>query len=491
MKVNFFETKALMKRIIFLGILFTFIFASNNLIGQPRANYPVLNTLNRAPSSFLDQFYLPGQQNKTEVNFIFKINYDKLNFRRNRIQENGIMTEDFVSEIELIFDLYEKDTPLVPDRAFIARESWASVVRTSSYEHTQSGEMFIEGVVKVQIEPNDYRLITTLLVNGQEIPLNTVTSASASMAMNSRRTSRKEAREATIQRSIITVPDFSTPDAGSIIVLNSKRADGSYNLMNLGNNVKYAHDFNILAITNKEAKYDSLVFNMVEIGPTLDIDNSYERFVLSANLSQTGTPVSSFEIKSDSNRISLVAIEDTLTYAGSMVSIPNHKFKNSWFRLVLSSYSGGKESILAKKNILTRWFDIPTSLLNLDVALDNMKYIADDSTLKELKRGNASEKEAKFRTFWNEKDPTPDTDYNELMSEYYKRIDDAYTRFTTPTKPGYDSDQGKIYIVYGPPENVDRRFPPNGVTQEIWQYGSRTFIFNATSGFGDFELVTQ
>ncbi|HAC16787.1 MAG TPA: hypothetical protein DCE78_12715 [Bacteroidetes bacterium] len=134
---------------------------------------------------------------------------------------------------------------------------------------------------------------------------------------------------------------------------------------------------------------------------------------------------------------------------------------------------------------------MPTSLLNLDVALDNMKYIADETTIKELKRGNVSEKEAKFRAFWKEKDPTPDTDYNELMSEYYKRIDDAYKQFTTPSKPGYESDQGKIFIVYGPPENIERRFPPNGVTQEIWQYGSRTFIFNATSGFGDFELVTQ
>lgn len=140
---------------------------------------------------------------------------------------------------------------------------------------------------------------------------------------------------------------------------------------------------------------------------------------------------------------------------------------------------------------LSRWFDIPSSLLNIDIAIENLKFMLESDQVREMKRGNAEEKERKFREFWASKDPTPGTDYNELMTEYYTRIDYAYKKFTTPSKPGHDSDQGRIYITYGPPDSIDRRFPTSGATQEVWRYGSRTFIFSATSGFGDFQLITQ
>ncbi|HAC14851.1 MAG TPA: hypothetical protein DCE78_02740, partial [Bacteroidetes bacterium] len=406
MHVDIIEKPAPMKRIIFIATIAIFILAPNYLIGQPRANYPVLHSMNRAPSSFLDQFYLPGLDNNTEVNFIFRINYDKLNFRRDRSQANGVLTENFVSEIELIFDLYEKDIPLIPDRAFLARESWSATVNTTSYEDTQSDERYIEGFVKMEIAPDEYRLITTLLVNGQEIPLSAITSSSTSMQMQQRRPNRRESREAAIQRGTISVPKFSSANTGSILLLDSKKEDGSFNLMNLGNNVKYAHDFYLLGITNSDTQFDSLVVKMFELGPILANQSENTRLTWSANLSSDGTTIPSFEIKSDSNRISLVPKDTSATYDLKYINVPNRKFKNSWYRFNLVGYVGGNETILTQKNVLTRWFDIPTSLLNLDVALDNMKYIADETTIKELKRGNVSEKEAKFRAFWKEKDPT-------------------------------------------------------------------------------------
>ena len=47
-----------------------------------------------------------------------------------------------------------------------------------------------------------------------------------------------------------------------------------------------------------------------------------------------------------------------------------------------------------------------------------------------------------------------------------------------------DSDQGKIYIIYGRPQNIDYEFNENG-EYEIWQYRNKKFVF--INRFGYFE----
>ena len=95
-----------------------------------------------------------------------------------------------------------------------------------------------------------------------------------------------------------------------------------------------------------------------------------------------------------------------------------------------------------------------------------------------------------FRSFWDSKDPIQATAKNELMNEYYSRIDFAFDQFSTASQPeGYDSDQGQIYIKIGPPKEIIRSFPANSRVIEEWIYPNRTFVFTASSGFGDFILV--
>nr|WP_240894623.1 GWxTD domain-containing protein [Fodinibius halophilus] len=120
-----------------------------------------------------------------------------------------------------------------------------------------------------------------------------------------------------------------------------------------------------------------------------------------------------------------------------------------------------------------------------------LHYIVDDKTLDRLSSGSNEEREQKFREFWEKRDPTPETDYNELMAEYYRRIDYAYDKFSTQNKLGHKSDRGNVYIKFGPPKNTKRKFPTNGPTTEIWTYPSTKFVFQATTGFGDFKLVSK
>jgi len=171
-----------------------------------------------------------------------------------------------------------------------------------------------------------------------------------------------------------------------------------------------------------------------------------------------------------------------------VLSVPNSEFENARYRLQLEDGDG---KVIAQRIVNSRWLDMPVSLLNIDVAINMLRFIVSDSELRELQSGSASEKERKFREFWDQRDPTPDTEFNELMAEYYNRIDYAYRNYSSLQTPGYESDRGRAYILYGEPDNIERRLHTGQPTTEVWEYPNRTLVFEATTGFGDFRLVSE
>ena len=55
--------------------------------------------------------------------------------------------------------------------------------------------------------------------------------------------------------------------------------------------------------------------------------------------------------------------------------------------------------------------------------------------------------------FWLRHDPTPDTIENEFRDEHYRRMVYANEHFGTNV-PGWRTDRGRIYIIYGPPDDI-------------------------------------
>jgi GWxTD domain-containing protein len=72
-------------------------------------------------------------------------------------------------------------------------------------------------------------------------------------------------------------------------------------------------------------------------------------------------------------------------------------------------------------------------------------------------RLETDDERAKFiEQFWLRHDPTPATPENEFKDEHYRRIAQANLRFPTADgKAGWKTDRGRIYIVYGPPDEID------------------------------------
>lgn len=140
----------------------------------------------------------------------------------------------------------------------------------------------------------------------------------------------------------------------------------------------------------------------------------------------------------------------------------------------------------------THWRDMPYSLYSPEVAIRNLAFIEERKTVRAMLRGSGEEREARIRAYWAERDPTPGTAFNELMAEYYRRIDHAAFAFKTgryPIPDGLETDRARIYILHGPPDSIDRSVPPSGGVREVWQYaGGPRFTFWAAGSLDALEL---
>ena len=84
-----------------------------------------------------------------------------------------------------------------------------------------------------------------------------------------------------------------------------------------------------------------------------------------------------------------------------------------------------------KKNFVVRWTGIPTAVVDINKAVDQLKYIGKQDEINEIKKAPQSERAEKFEDFWKKRDPSPGTPENELMNEYYSRIAYANENFST------------------------------------------------------------
>ncbi len=91
-----------------------------------------------------------------------------------------------------------------------------------------------------------------------------------------------------------------------------------------------------------------------------------------------------------------------------------------------------------------------------------------------------SERERFIEQFWARRNPKPGAADNAFKTEHYRRIAYANTHFSS-SMPGWKTDRGHIYILYGEPDNVEFHplgFPAADYPLERWHY-------HHVSGIGD------
>ncbi len=161
------------------------------------------------------------------------------------------------------------------------------------------------------------------------------------------------------------------------------------------------------------------------------------------------------------------------------------------YNILLTANSENLQATQKSKFSLS-FFGLPATVSNVDQAIEQLGLIADKDVVKKLRELPEDQRELGLKKFWDDHFPSTGEQVNGKMVEYYSRVNYSNQQFADGEE-GWQTDRGMVYVVYGPPTEVDRQvFQDQESPYEIWYYShlGKRFIFKDDHGFGDFRLVT-
>jgi len=138
----------------------------------------------------------------------------------------------------------------------------------------------------------------------------------------------------------------------------------------------------------------------------------------------------------------------------------------------------------------------PYDTLNLNVKINLTAYLLTPEQQSTLNRLTEAGKLNFLDQYWREHDEDPSTSIIENRVELIERYKYCNKYFSTNEDKtnGWSTDRGRIYMTYGPWEEIDdKESPRRGSPYQIWYYHSlkegKVFVFVDSLGFYDYRLV--
>lgn len=177
-----------------------------------------------------------------------------------------------------------------------------------------------------------------------------------------------------------------------------------------------------------------------------------------------------------------------------VIKVNIQKFKHSKYKMKLITkinditFSRSVEFQVSYENL-------SPVITNIDDAIKQMKYLIMTSFItrkeyKEINNARDDKKRELYLQFWKSVDPTPRTKENEIMNEYYQRINLANQSFASHNN-GWKTDRGMVLTIFGHPDDVENHsFEMDRKPYIIWYYHriNRSFVFVDYTGFGSYQL---
>jgi GWxTD domain-containing protein len=108
---------------------------------------------------------------------------------------------------------------------------------------------------------------------------------------------------------------------------------------------------------------------------------------------------------------------------------------------------------------------------------EDVRWIITDEEQKAFKLlSNDEERDQFIEAFWQRRDPTPDTIENEFKEEHYRRMAYANEHFAAGI-PGWKADRGRIYIMYGPADEIESHPSGGSYQRPMDEGGGETSTF--------------
>lgn len=140
------------------------------------------------------------------------------------------------------------------------------------------------------------------------------------------------------------------------------------------------------------------------------------------------------------------------------------------------------------------WINKPVSLRDSEEAISYLTIIDKEEVVEALLSNDEKNYSNVLNKYWKKYDPSPNTTYNELMAEYYLRVDYANLNFKPISgKSGVNTDRGKVFVKFGHPAKIDRISNDDGYIIEKWFYedANNVFSFIDKTGTGNFQLLSE
>ncbi len=238
----------------------------------------------------------------------------------------------------------------------------------------------------------------------------------------------------------------------------------------------------------------------------LKLPNPEQQFILQRLLfNSQGKTVYKFEkqIKQTSNasvEIGLINLSkfttDTYNLVLSLIDpLTNQAYVSSKrFYFYNPTVSDSLAKLVSNANLLSSEYAVYTSE-ECDKLFAQSKYIATKNEIDQYKKLDSLNAKREFLfKFWKNRDIDLSTERNEFKDEYMRRVLYANENFTVAGKDGYLSDRGRVYLIYGLPDQRDfYHSESNMKPYEVWFYndieGGVQFIFGDISGFGNYQLL--
>ena len=300
----------------------------------------------------------------------------------------------------------------------------------------------------------------------------------------------------------VTGGDSTFIGLGDIIILEKPVDPYTYRSKNWGSTTEFSRDIagGLTLALQKNLKIDSIIITLVQLSNIFqekDLQPSVARATLIVNSDDiiSGSVVKASEADSEIvYKITEPEKKDSIfRFYAALFTIPGKMLEQGKYRLDVKVRAGGWSRSFSQPLEL-QWHYMPLSLENPRDAVPPLQHITTDEEFKQLSAGSREEQMRKLYAFWKKQDPTPETAYNERMDEFYRRVDYAYFNFARSARllDGAMTDRGKIYILFGPPTNIERTFLLGEQPVEIWSYSNnvkKIVKFIDPNGHGDYKLA--
>ncbi|HMU43075.1 MAG TPA: GWxTD domain-containing protein [Ignavibacteriaceae bacterium] len=393
---------------------------------------------------FFTESILVPVDSGVSISYCFRIPYSSLVFEKDY--------DNYYAEYQINIELFDDDS------VFVARQIKHKKIHTKDFNESIDNKTFDQDVIYLFSAKKNFKMRAILT------------------DVNSKREYLLKAGE--LNQKVIAQNNFIRP-----LIINSKKiiCDGKvvFQLSNFNGFIPFNQETYSLLIPLKDTSISQINYVALNNRDTVMISSTNAFVFSSLNLIECDNQIILNNSNEKSIKCFIINDISSKLFEGDVV-----------FKINFNKDQKTTEDFIFK----SLWINKPISLTDPEEAISYLKIIEKEVVVKALLSNDEKDYFNALNNYWAKYDPSPNTSYNELMAEFYLRVDYANLNFRPISgKSGVNTDRGKVFVKFGQPAKIDRISNDDGYIIEKWYYEdpNNIFSFIDKTGTGDFQLLIE